>query len=119
MLKDFYKAHNKEWLAALDANTLGKKLDSLERKYCTSKLREEAREWFRDGHDLLTNDWGTDANSLKGMAITKDPVRLNGYVVSYWVNTFPVSPKKPVRKRVELHVLILIEAGIYKIASVK
>jgi len=55
MLRDFYSVYNTEWEIVKDPHILIKKLDSLQRKYCTKKLREKIKDEFKRGgldHDL-------------------------------------------------------------------
>lgn len=121
MLKDFYTEYCKLWSIKPVPlpNVLYLKLDSLQKRYCTQKIRTEAKEWFDDGHDLFTADWGIDVESLSTMSIVKDTVKENTYVVSYIVNAFPVSPDKPEKKKVSLYVGVIRDAESYKINSVK
>ena len=120
MLNEFYTAHCKIWVIKPTPKTLYLKLDSLQKKYCTQKLRKEAKESFNDvGYDLLTGDWGIDIKSLKTLTIVKDSAKENTYIVSYMVIGYPQSPTKPVNELVILHVSLAKENGQLKIASIK
>lgn len=121
MLKEFYTEYCKQWAVkpVPHPSDLYIKLSSLLEKYCTLKLRTEAKEWFDDGHDLLTNDWEIDVESLNTMTIVRDTGKENTYVVSYIVDSFPESPNKPEKKRVSLYVGIVKEGENYRIDSVK
>jgi len=120
MLNEFYTAHCNIWAIKPPPKTLYLKLDSLQKKYCTQKLRKQAKESFNDvGYDLLTGDWGIDINSLKTMTILKDSAKENTYTVSYMVIGYPQSPTKPVNEHVILHVSLAKENGQLKIASIK
>ena len=121
MLKEFYIVYCKLWAfkPVPPPNELYIKLDSLQEKYCSQKVRTEAKEWFDDGHDLFTNDWGIGVESLSTMTIVRDTTKENTYVVSYIVDSFPESPNKPEKKRVSLYVGIINEGESYRINSVR
>ncbi len=98
MLEEFYTKYCYTWNSSsskVAANVLDVKIDSLTQKFCTKKIRSEAKSWLEDGHDLFTNDWGIDLESLNSLSIVKDETEPNAYIVSYVVETFPVSPDKP------------------------
>jgi hypothetical protein len=121
-LKEFYTAHCKIWAIKPPPppKEFDSKLDSLQKRYCTQKLRKEAKEWLGDdGHDLFTNDWGIDIESLKTMTIVKDSAKGSTYIVSYMVIAYPQSPTKPVKEHIILHVTLTKENGELKIASIK
>jgi len=122
MIMEFYTKYCNLWNntpSSVPANILDEKIDSLAQKYCTNSLRDEAKSWFQDGHDLFTNDWGIDVESLKSLSIVKDSTKSNTYTVSYIVETFPISPDKPVKKRITFQVSVIKENDIYKINEVK
>jgi hypothetical protein len=124
MLKAFYTAYNTAWATATlkteqDARVLIKKLDSLQTKYCTIKLRRELKELFKKeglDHDLLINDEGTDIPHLKTLKIVKDESKADAYTVSYVDHTLSPS-NKPIDKTVIIHVAVAKENGSYKIAD--
>ena len=113
MLKEFYSARSTVKFIVKDSA----RWDSIQKKYCTQKLIKKAKEWYDDGHDLFTNDWGIDIESLKTMTILKDSTKENTYAVLYIVN-FQVSPNKREKKKVTLHVGVVEESENYKITSV-
>jgi len=124
MLKAFYIAYNTAWATTKlktdqDAHTFIKKLDSLQTKYCTTKLKKELKELFKKeglDHDLLINDEYTDVTHLKTLKIVKDPSKANMYTVSYIDHT--LSPAyKPIDKTVTVNVTVAKENGTYKIAD--
>jgi hypothetical protein len=118
MIKEFYTKYCIIWRStpsSVPANVLHEKIDSLTQKYCTKRIRDEAKSWFEDGHDLFTNDWGIDIESLKSISIVKDSTN----VVSYFVDTYPISPDKPVKKEITLFVSVIREKDIYLIHEVK
>ncbi|MGZ3860978.1 MAG: hypothetical protein ACXVMS_15670 [Flavisolibacter sp.] len=121
MLTEFYTTYSKIWSIKPGPHfgMLYKRLDSLQKIYCIQKIRKEAKEWFDDGHDLLTNDFGIDVESIKSMTIAKDTTKVKSYLVSYEVIEFPVSPNKPIKERITLHVNVVNEEDKYKIAAVK
>jgi hypothetical protein len=122
MIKEFYTKYCNLWKntpSSVPANILHEKIDSLAQNYCTNSIRNEAKSWFEDGHDLFTNDWGIDLESLKSLSIVKDLTKSNTYSVSYIVESYPVSPDKPVKKQITLQVSVIKENDIYKINEVK
>lgn len=114
MLKQFYTLRGIIKFIEKDSA----KWNSIQKTYCTQKLRKEAKEWYDDGHDLFTNDLGIDNESLKTLTIIKDSTKQNSYIVSYIVN-FHVSPNEWEKKKVILHVVVVKDSDSYKIASVK
>ncbi len=121
MLKDFYTTYSVEWSLKgtnKDPRLLGKKLDSLEQKYCTQKLVKEVKDWFNDGQDLLTNTWGI-FEPVDSLTIVKDLAHKNSYILSYINVDYPQSLTMPVKKKIVLHIEVVKEGGHYKIASVK
>lgn len=120
ILKEFYTAHCKIWNIKPQNKTLYGKLDSLQKIYCTQKVRKEAKKGFDDvGYDLLTGDWGIDIKSLKTLTVVKDFTKGNTYIVSYTVVGYPQSPTKPVNEHVVLHVILIVENGKWEIATIK
>lgn len=122
MIKEFYTKYCNTWNSSsskVPANVLYERIDSLTQKYCTKKIRNDAKSWFEDGHDLLTNDWGIDLESLKSLTIVKDSTKSNAYIVSYMVETYPVSPDKPVKKQIKLYLSVIKEKDTYLINEVK
>lgn len=113
-LKEFYTAYSKLSLKIDDLP----KVDSLQEKYCTIQLRNEAKKYLEDGHDLLTDDWSISKESLTSMTVVKDTIEYS-YVVSYIVDSYPVAPDKPVKKQVVLHVTVIKEGKNFKIDSVR
>lgn len=118
MLKEFYTAYNTVWSTAKYPR-LQKKLDSLQRQYCTLWLRKQLKELAKGegaDHDLLTNDEYTDVAHLKTLKIVKDTTKPNYYIVSYVDHT--MSPAyKPIDKTVVIHVRVAKENGSWKIAN--
>jgi len=116
MLKEFYIAYNSEWISTVNPYPLQKKLDSLRRKYCTIQLRNKLKKMDLD-HDELINDQYTDIKHLKTLTVIKDPIKTNGYIVSYIAPTFDPT-NKPVEEKIVIHVMVAKENGGFKIASV-
>mgnify|MGYP001411124475 CR=1 FL=1 len=113
MLKEFYIAYSKVSFRIEDAQ----KVDSLQEKYCTEELRKEAKEWYGDGHDLLTNDWGIEEKDIKTIEIKKDVSKSDTYIVTY--TTFLDNPGNiPPKKDVRLQVTVVKENDGYKINKV-
>ncbi len=123
MLKEFYIAHNIAWSVARTTGpyVLIKKLDSLQKKYCSVRMRKELKEEQKKNgldYDLLTNDEHADVKHLKTLTITKDATKTNGYTVSYIAsNTDPTG--KPIDEKAVIHVTVVKENEGLKIASVK
>jgi hypothetical protein len=120
MLKEFYTAYNTAW-ATKDASVLIKKLHSLRSRYCTvayqKKLEEELKEVGLD-HDELVNDVATDVDHLNTLKVIKDLKKANEYIVSYMFFGKDVS-NNPLQEKIVMHVLVMKENGIYKIAAIK
>jgi hypothetical protein len=120
MLKEFYNAHNTVWSTTKDNYILIRKLDSLQRKYCTMSLRRELKKEFQANgldHDILTNDYDINIEALKTMSISKDPTKPKGYIVSWTISTLNPS-YKPIKKKVFVHVTVVKENNSSKINSV-
>lgn len=122
MLKEFYIAYNSVWE---DATTYKReefenKIFSLQQKYCSNKLQSEIRKYYkiyRLEHDLLTNDFGTDKETLKStLSIVRDSTKENSYVVSYVINID--YPSKPRKEKNVIHLTVIKEEGVYKIDEV-
>jgi hypothetical protein len=121
MLKDFYTAYHKAWAKKSTPNVLMNELDSLHQVYCTNNLRVELKKLFQEqglDHDIFTNDYGTDDESMKTLTITKDLTKVNSYIVSYFVNTEDPS-NKIIREKVVVNLLLKKENDTYKINEVK
>jgi hypothetical protein len=116
MLKEFYTAYNTTW-STTKGYVLTKKLDSLQRKYCTKKLKNEVKEFGLD-HDPLIGDDYTDAEHLKTLTVTKDSAKASAYIVSYIAHTLSAS-NKPIDEKVIIHVTVVKEGESFKIAAVK
>jgi hypothetical protein len=113
MLKEFYTEYSKIGFTVDDK----KKRNVILKKYCVLKLVKEAGEWGKDGHDLLTADWGMDKGSLASLKVTHS--KDSNYRISYIMESFPVSPNTPVKQNVVLDVSLIKENGELKINSVK
>ncbi len=120
MLKEFYTSYNSVWARGSKPAILKKELDSLFQKYCTNNLRNEVEKLFQSqglDHDIFTNDFGTDNESLETMSITKDSTKINDYIISYIVNTEDPSNRK-IKQRVTIHIAVAKETEGYKISAV-
>lgn len=121
MIKDFYTKNSKIWEntpTSVPANVLHEKLDSLAQKYCTKKIRNEAKAWFVNGQDLFTKDYGMDIESLKTLTITKDTLKANCYIVRYTTSNSDASGKT-VKQNVILHISVVKDRDCYKINEIK
>jgi hypothetical protein len=120
MLKEFYTAYNTAW-SNNSGNVLIKKLDSLQSKYCTRMYYKELRKEFKEvglDHDELINDVATDVDHLNTLKVVKDLKKPNEYIVSYMFFGKDVS-NNPLQEKIVIHVLLIKENGIYKIAAIK
>jgi hypothetical protein len=120
MLKEFYIAYNTAW-ATTKGNILIKKLDSLKSRYCTEAYQKELKNEFKEvglDHDELINDAATDVEHLNTLKVIKDLKKVNEYIVSYVVFGKDVS-NNPLQEKIVMHVLVMKENGIYKIAAIK
>ena len=119
MLNEFYVAYSNIWsTTSLSPDILDSKLDSIQKKYCTLRLRNEAKEYLEDGHDLLTNDYGIGIESIKTLAIMKDSTEENAYIVTYGVVNSDVT-NNPVTQNVLLNVFVVKDEESFKIDKVK
>jgi len=120
MLKQFYIAHEKieSSIKTIRPQVYLWKLDSLQKKYCTLKLRNTIKKYQENGIDILTNDQGIDSESLKTMKIVEDSEDKNVYIVSYDFLEENY-PKKPFTRHVILHVGLVTENNSYKINSIR
>jgi hypothetical protein len=121
MLKDFYTAYHNAWAKKSTPSLLLNELDSLHQVYCTISLRGELKKLFQEqglDHDIFTNDYGTDNESMETMTITKDPNNIESYIISYIVNTEDPS-NQIIKKRVSINLFLKKENGTYKINDVK
>ena len=120
MLKEFYIAHEKieSSIKTIRPQAYVWRLDSLQKKYCTLKLRNTIKKYQENGIDILTNDQGIDSESIKTMKIVEDSGDKNVYIVSYDFLDDNY-PKKPITRHVILHVGLLTENNRYKINSIR
>jgi len=120
MLNTFYTAHNYIWSIKppLISGELERKLDSLNAKYCTSKLRNKAKKSLEGdyGQDILTNDLPA-INSFENFKIENAKSQENVYIVSYTTSNLDAS-RKLVNVVVIIHIEIIEEKGTYKISNV-
>jgi hypothetical protein len=103
-IKEFYIAYNTAWSANVAPKVLNRKLDSLKIKYCAITLMIDLK---GDGdHDALINDQYTDVQHLKTLIVTKDPAKINSYIVSYIAPT--TSPtNKLIEEKVVIHLTVM------------
>jgi hypothetical protein len=120
MLLQFYTAHQKVW-EKKNPSTVLNELDSLYQVYCTTNLSLELNKLFQEqglDHDIFTNDYGMDEESLETLAIAKDSSRDHAYLVSYSVNSEDPS-NKPLKIEVIIHLSVTKENGNFKISEVR
>ena len=109
MIKNFYREHCRIWEStprSIPANLLYNKIDSNAQRYCTMRIRNEAREWDEDGHDLYTNDYGIVSESFKSFSIKRAPQKTNTYIVTYLTINYDTN-KRPVKQRVTLRISVV------------
>ena len=114
MLKEFYIAYNAAWSTAHHGIPI-KKLDSLQRKYCTKKMRDEVKEFGLD-HDSVIGVDNLYAEHLKTVTVIKDSAKTNAYMVSYSYHT--TFGSQSTDTKVVLHVTFVKEGVNFKIDSV-
>jgi hypothetical protein len=121
VLLEFYTKHFQVWgIPSLPSDVRYEKLDSLMQKYCTSKLRKEAREAYENvGVDFLTND--LIGNSNENLKVERDTTNENGYIVSFLsdIATYADPPSGQTKKQVTIHVTVIKEGNNYKINYVR
>jgi len=120
MIKKFYISYSKLWAIKPlpPPKEFYKKLDSLQKIYCTQKLRKKAKDWFEDdGHDLYTNDWGIAPNDTSSITVLKDFKAQNKYILRY-TTLFHESPSKYVKRNVTLNLEVVRIDNEYKIDAV-
>ncbi len=120
-IKDFYIEYCNIWNNtpnSVPATLLHEKIDSLAQKYCTNQIRNDSKEWFADGHELFTNDYGIVRESLNSFSVKADSTKNNLYTITY-ITINPDASNKPVRQKVVLHVSVVKEKDNYKINKVK
>ena len=125
ILLEFYSKHLYIWENTPISNSspvtvLQEKLDSLMQKYCTSKLRNEAREAFENvGVDFMTNDLIGDSN--EGLKVEKEAGNENGYIISFIsdVALYSDATGGTTKKQIVLHVTVVKEGESYKLDSVR
>jgi hypothetical protein len=96
---------------------MANKLEALQKKYCTEKLKKEIGGDELNQDPLIGGVDYTDVEHLKTLKITKDTTKVNAYVVFYITHTL-TADYKPTDKKVVLHVTVVQEKGTFKIASV-
>lgn len=114
MLREFYTAYSKADFTSEKIKTT----DSLQELYCSLKLKNEAREWLKEGHDLLTDDLGIIPESIKSLSITKDNLAMNTYVVSYYTLNSDAFNNQ-IKQKVVLRIEVVKEGEKYKISNLK
>lgn len=121
MIQNFYIEYCNVWNntpISVPANVLHERIDSLAQKYCTKKVRNEAKAWFANGQELFTKDYGIVNESLKTLIITKDSTIENNYIIAYTTINSDASGKQ-IQQKVVLHVSVVKEKDSYKINWVK
>jgi len=116
MLKEFYTAHNAVWTEDIPINILNTQLDSLQEKYCTPKLKAEAKKYLEQGFDLITNEQGLGIEN-NSLSVVKDSSMKNTYIVSYESSDADAANNK-IYVQVVINVRVIKENGNYKIDRV-
>lgn len=121
MLLDFYTKHFQLWkIPALRSDERFKKLDSLMQKFCTLKIRNEAKEVFNNiGADYITND--LIGNTNENLKVEKDKANKNVFIVSFTsdVATYTDISDISKKKNILLYVTVVKIGTDYKIDSIR
>lgn len=104
MIKEFYIEYNTIWSAVVTPKLLDQKLESLKMKYCAITLMIDLKGDI--DHDALINDQYTDVQHLKTLIVSKDPAKINSYIVSYIAPTTNPS-NKPIEEKVVIHLTVM------------
>ena len=122
MLKQFYITYNKTWYVGLKnyPTELKNKLNSLEKTYCTENMRNKLQKIYNNfgiEHAYLLDDVVTDTVTFKNtLAISKDTIMDNGYIVSF--DTYIKDPYKSYKEKIIIHLTVKEENGSYKIDGI-
>ena len=119
MINEFYKAHSIVMsINSMDSSDIQNiKLDSIQEKYCTLKLKNKAKKYWEDGFDYVTDEFDIQPESLKTLTIKKDSKNHDSYIVSY-ITSQPDANGKLIEKEVALKVSVVNKKGAYKINDV-
>ena len=120
-LEQFYTLYCQIWeeQPTVSPEELYGKLDSLQFQYCSERARKEAKEWFFEGHDYFTNDWGIQTESLNSLSIEINQNNSSDFKISYSVEYFPISPYEKENRQVVLSIRLIEVEGKYVIDIVK
>lgn len=121
MLRDFYLGYHKIWRnhpTSESANILHEKIDSFTRKYCTEKVRNEAKQYIKFGHDIFTKDYGIDSLGCISLKVYRDHDKTNSYIITYNIldDIVPNILQKEVK--VVINILVIKEQGVIKIDEI-
>lgn len=120
MLKDFYTKYITVFATEPPGHEGQKKLESLQRQYCTKALVKKIPELIEQtDSDPYLKAQDSDINLLKTLTITKDLQNENEYIVSYSFDRLVnVDPYKKEKETVVIHLTVVNEDGSYKIDSI-
>lgn len=114
LLKEFYYIHQ----TYIYKDSVSLFVDSIYAKYCTEALIDKAKKLRKFDHDMYTDDWGITKEALNSLTIQKNALRDNSYIVTYSIDTYPISPYNAVKKQIILNLTIINVKGVYKIDSI-
>lgn len=119
-LIQFYTQYSKIWeeYPSASPEKLYYSLDSLQKQFCSDRARKEAKEWFFEGHDYFTNDWGIQTESLNSFDIEINQDDKSKFIVTYQAVYFPVSPFEKEFRQVILSIRLIEIDGKYLIDEV-
>lgn len=117
MLKDFYRAVSYVWTFE-PPESIGKKLDSIARKYCTQELRLKAKKIYEtQGFDLLTNENPYKIIPPESLTVTT-AIHPNTYIISY-KSVYDDGSDKGIPTSVTLHMIVTKCKDGYRISEIK
>ena len=117
MLTEFYSEYSKFWYPTDGIQVL----DSLQNKYCSNNFRRKLQKEFHENglnHDLLTDDWSINLESLNTLEIMAHSIESGTYIVSYVIGLVNATTT-PVKHIISFKVKVINEDGNYKIDEVK
>jgi hypothetical protein len=117
LIKEFYVSYG-----SLDYSIENhKKIDSLQKIYCTNKLNDKLFDIFNNSgmdYDIITNDELLNIESLKTLNVKVKDIKSGLYTVSFTTISYPISPTEPIEKKVSFDVKVLIDNGVLKIDEI-
>lgn len=94
------------------------KLNLVLSKYCTTEFTRKAKKYLNNGFDLATADYGISKKALATLKIFETFDKTT-FIVTYQIETYPVSPTEPVIKTVRLTIKLQDNGSSFRIEDVK